>query len=198
MWTCWLLWRRFFREMALPSEWPWNRQKPAGSDPQWPLGACRTFFWWRFFFRREKIFLPARVRIDLLHAAPELKWVWHPCPSLKLVVVVVFEPQAKKLSSKRCLLLATFSGFFGGCSTEYYYIPMKSGTISRRARRRTIGILAIKRKYLRRWHFLLWKQYYGTRLSVPREASRNIWCSVYYWEHVIKIQANDEFLEKLW
>ena len=36
----------FFREIAPPSEWPWNRRKPARSDPQWPVGAGRVVSRW--------------------------------------------------------------------------------------------------------------------------------------------------------
>ena len=31
----------FFQEMASTVEWPWNRWKPAGSNPQWPWNRCR-------------------------------------------------------------------------------------------------------------------------------------------------------------
>ena len=63
-----------------------------------------------FVFRKE-ICSPARMGIDLLHAARELKWVWHPCLRLKnmayfslSVNVTIINPiKVAGFESKECL-----------------------------------------------------------------------------------------------
>ena len=61
-----------------------------------PLDVAIAVFFNDFFFLKRNFLLcgPAHVRIDyLLHAAPELKWVWHPCcsRSLKLCCRPLFQ-----------------------------------------------------------------------------------------------------------